>query len=299
MNLFILRDFLSLPAIINLPLAPPLPANGQIGDSVPLDATLNYIVAQVNANAQPLSTTPVSLEWQPLGQNGTFISPTSFSVPGNFTGVLPTTILAIGRKLQTQNTAGLVYSTIVSSTFGAGNTTVTLKNIVGVLDGGLSTVNYGFSNPVTLSLPQTTYVYGDFSTNIPASTTTILGNGATYTFDALNETGGGATGRVTLTYGGTYLVSARGFLSQNSANVTLGMNFSARLFKNAVAAGGLGSVILFWPYASGVGTNDIPFSYEDIVSAVAGDILDVRMTTPAYTVATMAYFVAISITRIA
>src|SRR5208282_1609047 len=153
-------------AIINLPLVPPLPTDGQVGDAVPLDATINYIVAQVNANAQATGVTPTLLEWQSLGQTPTFVSATSFTVPGNLT-----TTFTIGRRLQSVNTGGTIYSTVVSSAFTT-VTTVTVLNDSGVLDSGLSVVNIGLLNSVNESLPRNTIFGATFVHNTETFVTT-------------------------------------------------------------------------------------------------------------------------------
>lgn len=98
-------------------------------------------------------TTGAQTEWVTSGFVPTFISATSFSVSGDQTGVLQ-----IGRRLQTANTAGTIYSRITNSVFGATITTVTVVNDSGVLDSGLSSVNYGLLAPISPSLPNSVAV---------------------------------------------------------------------------------------------------------------------------------------------
>lgn len=84
-------------------------------------------------------------EWITLSLTPTYISATSFSVSGN-----QTSILQPYRRLKTTNTGGTIYSSISTSSFGAGITTVVVVNDSGVLDSGLSRVEYGllsFTNP--------------------------------------------------------------------------------------------------------------------------------------------------------
>lgn len=87
-------------------------------------------------------------EWQVSALVPTYISATSFSVPGD-----QTLILSVGRRVRTENTGGTVYSTISTSTFGAGITTVVVRNDSGLLDSGLSAIAYGVLAPTNSSLP--------------------------------------------------------------------------------------------------------------------------------------------------
>ena len=110
-------------------------------------------------NIVGIGDTSVSLsEWVESGLTPTYVTGTSFSVPGD-----QTLILQIGRRLRTTNTSGLVYSTISNSVFAAGITTVTLVNDSTTLDAGLSQIAYGLLAADPLSVP-----------NIPASK--ITGN---------------------------------------------------------------------------------------------------------------------------
>jgi len=87
-------------------------------------------------------------EWVESGLVPTYISATSFSVPGD-----QTLILQVGRRLRTTNTSGLVYSTISNSVFAAGITTVTLTNDSTTLDAGLSLIAYALLAADPLSVP--------------------------------------------------------------------------------------------------------------------------------------------------
>jgi hypothetical protein len=87
-------------------------------------------------------------EWVVSGFTATYINATSFSVPGD-----QTTVLQINRRLRTTNTSGFVYSSITNSVFAAGITTVTLVNDSGVLDVGLSVVEYGLLGATNSSIP--------------------------------------------------------------------------------------------------------------------------------------------------
>jgi hypothetical protein len=93
-----------------------------------------------------ISVTVATNEWT-TGGTPTFISATSFSLVGN-----QTAIFTVGRRVKTTNTGGTVYSTIVSSVFGA-VTTVTVVNDSGVIDSGISAVEYGLLASINPSIP--------------------------------------------------------------------------------------------------------------------------------------------------
>jgi hypothetical protein len=86
-------------------------------------------------------------QWVAYAGTPTYISATSFSVPGD-----QTSTLQVGRRVKTTNTSGTVYSTISASVFGV-VTTVTVANDSGTLDSGLSAVAYGLVTPSNTSLP--------------------------------------------------------------------------------------------------------------------------------------------------
>lgn len=114
-------------------------------------------------------------EWLQSGFVPTYIGPTSFSVPGDQTGVLQ-----INRRLRTTNTSGFIYSSISNSVFSAGNTTVTGINDSGTLDAGLSVVEYGLLSADDSSIPliQTTGIADKavtFAKMQDVATSTFLG----------------------------------------------------------------------------------------------------------------------------
>jgi len=81
------------------------------------------------------------------GPTPTFVSGTSFTLVGDQTATFHA-----GRRLQSTNTAGTIYSTILTSVFTS-LTTVTVANDSGALDSGLSAVNYGLISAVNTSDP--------------------------------------------------------------------------------------------------------------------------------------------------
>lgn len=111
-------------------------------------------------------TTVTTDQWIVFQGVPTYVSATSFTVPGD-----QTLILQIGRRLKSTNTGGTVYSTITNSVYSAPNTTVTVANSSGVLDVGLSSVSYGVISPQDTSLPvpypqmRNLVVNGNFAVN--------------------------------------------------------------------------------------------------------------------------------------
>ena len=105
-------------------------------------------------------------EWV-AGSTPTYISTTSFSVPGN-----QATTYTGSRRVQFSVNSGTYYGTIVSGTYnGSTLTTVVITPDSTALDASLSGVNYGFLNATPSSLPPITgitaasvqnqqYVYG-------------------------------------------------------------------------------------------------------------------------------------------
>lgn len=89
----------------------------------------------------------VQSEWVTSGFVVTYISPTSFSVPGNQTAVLN-----VNRRLQYIVTGGTFYGTVLTSAYTT-LTTVTVTPDSTNLDNTLSAVNYGFMSATNNSVP--------------------------------------------------------------------------------------------------------------------------------------------------
>lgn len=89
-------------------------------------------------------------EWIASGHTPTYISATSFKVPGN-----QTTVYSVGQRIKTVNTAGTVYSVVDSVSFAADFTTLTLINSgTGVIDSGISAVSYALLAGDNISVPK-------------------------------------------------------------------------------------------------------------------------------------------------
>lgn len=88
-------------------------------------------------------------EWTLYGAAPTYISATSFSVVGDQTNTFQ-----VLRKLKSTNSGGTTFSTIATSAFAAGVTTVTVTNTSGTLDSGMSAVSYGLLSATNPSVPE-------------------------------------------------------------------------------------------------------------------------------------------------
>lgn len=117
-------------------------------------------------NITGINDTTVAIDqWVVYQGTPTFISATSFTVPGDQT---PT--FQVRRRTKTTNTGGVVYSTIRSSVYSAPNTTVTLSNTSGTLDAGLSQVSYGLISATDSSIRPT----GVYSSHTSIASNTVL-----------------------------------------------------------------------------------------------------------------------------
>jgi hypothetical protein len=204
-------------------------------------------------------------EWQPSNLTPTYISATSFSVPGNQTATF-----AVRRRLQSTVNAGTVYSTVVSSSF-SGVTTVTVSNDAGTLDVGLSVVNIGLLNasntsfPVSSSSRPLVFAY--------SSTVFALG-GNTFTnftllYDLLSNFNA-TTGIFTVPFPGKYFFNV--ILACTATNNAASAN--PYFTKNASPIPG-----------SGIDTILVPNGFNNYVSlpiisdCVAGDLIAARVNT--------------------
>jgi hypothetical protein len=103
-------------------------------------------------SAAPQQSTLTVSEWQVIDVVPTYLSATSFSVPGDYI-----TTFTAGRRIKSINTGGTLYSTIVSSSYASSVTTVTVANDSTSLDSGITTVSVGIltmTNP-SIPIPQT------------------------------------------------------------------------------------------------------------------------------------------------
>lgn len=108
----------------------------------------------------------VATEWALADTAPAFVNATNFRVTNNQTGLYP-----VGRRVRTQNTSGLVYSTVVSAVFGSPFTTVAVINDSTPLDTGLSRVDVSFLSPVGSAVP---VIPASRVTGLPAGTNYII-----------------------------------------------------------------------------------------------------------------------------
>lgn len=138
-----------------------LDADGRLTGQVWLTAGVSYKIVltastDTDPPASPLQTwdnvsgvndSTVTLDEWVSGPAPTYVSATSFTLVGD-----QTSTFQVGRRLKTTNTAGTIYSTIVSSAYST-LTTITVVNDSGTLDSGLSAVSYGILSATSPALP--------------------------------------------------------------------------------------------------------------------------------------------------
>ena len=103
------------------------------------------------AGVNDATISTITPNWIAYAGTPTYITSTSFSVAGD-----QRSIFQYFRRLKTINNSGAQYSTILSSTYGAGITTVNVSNDpANALDSGLSQVYYSFveTDPSSIPLP--------------------------------------------------------------------------------------------------------------------------------------------------
>ena len=104
------------------------------GSAASLDVRLDVAI---NEDGTLKGDAPASAWWTEESQTPTYVSGTQFTVPTDLTA-----IYTIGRPLKFDGVAGAPkYSRVLSSSYGAPNTTVNIND--SVLDGSLSAVHYG------------------------------------------------------------------------------------------------------------------------------------------------------------
>jgi len=152
-------------------------------------------------------------EWSLTGFTPSYISATSFSVPGNNAASF-----AINRRVKIVVSAGTVYGYVVSSVFSS-VTTVVIQPDSTVLDAGISSVSIGLPNSVNVSIPQQ-YLAMNAPITVASSATTPIGAAMSanvivsgvVTITAFDNVLAGIiklvkfTGALTLTHNGTSLI---------------------------------------------------------------------------------------------
>lgn len=189
------------------------------------------VVQRTIDNITGINDASISVDqWIVYQGTPTFVSATSFAVAGD-----QTQTFQIGRRIKTQNTGGLIYSTITNSVYGAPNTTITVANDSGVLDSGLSQVSYGIISSLSTSAPLFTrqerfIVSGNWT--CPAGVTTAY----------ISQAGAGGGGGGCATVGNPNIVSGAGagghgnFVIRQAVAVTPGTVYAVTI--GASGAGG-------------------------------------------------------------
>jgi hypothetical protein len=93
-------------------------------------------------------TTVAADQWVAFQGQPTYITPTTFTLGGDQTAVF-----YFGSRVKTTNTGGVVYATVVQTSFAGGLTTVVVTPDSGVLDSGLSSVQVGLITSQNTSFP--------------------------------------------------------------------------------------------------------------------------------------------------
>lgn len=116
-------------------------------NNVGVGYTYDYI-----SGISDITVAPTTISEWVLGSTPTYVSATSFTVVGD-----QTLIYMAGRRIKSLITAGTGYSSVVSSSYGAGVTTVVVTNDSTVLDAGLSNHYYGLIAGTPNSIPFSLY----------------------------------------------------------------------------------------------------------------------------------------------
>jgi len=134
-----------------------------------LDSNDNVLGTWDNISGLNDITTSVTVsEWSSTSLTPTYVSTTSFSVPGNNTSVFTT-----NRRVKLVVSAGTVYGYVVSSAFST-VTTVVIQPDSTVLDSGVSSVEVGLLNSSSVSVPQQ-YMAANAPIALTAASTTNIG----------------------------------------------------------------------------------------------------------------------------
>lgn len=201
-------------------------------------STYKFIVTDANDNVLGLAwdniaglndTSSASVsEWSATGLTPTYISATSFSVPGNNTVLFP-----VNQRIQAVVSAGTIYGYVTSSSFSS-VTTVNVQTDSGSLDSGMSSINVGLLSSTNPSVPQE-YLAANAVADVASAATTPIGAATsinvqvtgTTTITAFDTMIDGIirvvrfAGALTLTHNGTSLILPGG------ANITTAANDQA------------------------------------------------------------------------
>jgi hypothetical protein len=126
-------------------------------------------VQGVNDPASPTGGT--AQNWYTFSGSPVFVSGTQFTLAGD-----QTSTFQVNRRIRTQNSGGVRYSTITASVYTT-LTTVTVANDAGVLDVGLNSVDYGLIEVgSTPSIPINQRLFTTSSPTFATVTSNLVGN---------------------------------------------------------------------------------------------------------------------------
>jgi len=140
------------------------------------DASGNVISTSDNLVGVNDIQTVASAEWIASGSVPTYGGASQFSTTGNSTSTFKQ-----GRRIQATVTAGTVYGTVVSSTFGTATTVVLDMDVGQALDSGLTAVNVGLLGTTGIGVSVPMYWQNDLTLrNLTANGVTVGPGGATF-----------------------------------------------------------------------------------------------------------------------
>ena len=109
----------------------------------------------------------VGSEWNLYSGTPTYTSATTFTLTGDQTNTFE-----VNRRIKTTNTGGTIYSTITTTAYSTGVTTITVVNDSGVLDSGLSAVYYSILDATSPSVPGQYTKQSDIAKQLATAVTT-------------------------------------------------------------------------------------------------------------------------------
>lgn len=165
--------------------------DNQIGIAWDNIAGLNDITSSVTVS-----------EWSATSLTPTYISATSFSVPGNNTATF-----TVNRRIQAVVSAGTIYGYVYSSTFSTVTTVVIVPDST-VLDSGISSVSVGLLDSTNVSVPNQ-YLAANAPVSIASASTTNIGAALSLTVSI--------TGTTTITAFDTVLAGIYRYVSWTAA----------------------------------------------------------------------------------
>ena len=190
--------------------------------------TTKFILTDANDNilgtwdnisgVNDITTFTFTTEWTNVAGTPSFISSTSFSIPGNLVSVF-----TVNRRMMISVTAGTVYAYVTASSFGAGVTTVTLQPDSTPIDSGISQVMVGLLNSSPPSVPQQ-YMAANARINVASAATTPIGAALSVNVNV--------TGAVTITAFDTVLAGIVRFVRFDAA-LTLTYNAASLILPGA------------------------------------------------------------------